>query len=177
MKLFYLFFISVILFVQEEGANMKVEILLNSEQETLKLASEFVLHLEKNSVITVNGNLGAGKTVFAKGLGKGLKIQGEITSPTFNILKCYFDGSMPFYHIDAYRLEDSTNCDIGLEEVIDGDGICYIEWPKFIDYLICESLNIKIEILSENKRQFIFESESEKYQKALEFLRSYNHEL
>lgn len=152
---------------------MKVKMLLNGEQETLKLASELVLHLQKNSVITVNGNLGAGKTVFAKGLGKGLKIKSEITSPTFNILKCYFDGTLPFYHIDAYRLEDSKNSDIGLEEVIDGDGICYIEWPKFINYLIDESLNININILSDHEREFVFESESNKYKNALEFLRGY----
>lgn len=151
---------------------MKVSVSLNNVNETLNLAFNLSKLLKPNQVITLNGNLGAGKTVFAKGLAKGLNIKQEITSPTFNILKCYFDGDLPFYHIDAYRLEDSLNKDIGLEEVIDGDGVCLIEWPIFIQEMIDSSLNINIEIVNENKRIFTFESSDEQYEEIFNFLRS-----
>lgn len=152
---------------------MKVVVRFNSEQETMDFASKLALVLKKGTVITLKGNLGAGKTVFAKGIGKGLGIKQEITSPTFNILKCYFDGKLPFYHIDAYRLEDSKNKDIGLEEVIDGDGVCLIEWPMFIEEFIDKHIDVEIEIVDACKRNFIFDFNDNTYDNVLSFIREY----
>ncbi len=143
---------------------------LKSADETLNLASSLIKYLPIPSIITLNGNLGAGKTIFAKGLAKGLNIKQDVTSPTFNILKCYFDGNVPFYHIDAYRLEDSQNKDIGLEEVIDGNGICVIEWPNYIKEIIFDDLNIDIQIISLNERVFTFKSENKKYEQVFTYL-------
>ena len=122
---------------------MFIEIISDSKEKTLKIGNFVAKKLFPGSVITLTGDLGAGKTTFTKGVGEGLGIKDEINSPTFNILKCYFDGSLPLYHIDAYRLEDSPNTNIGLEEVIEGDGVCVIEWGKFIEELIFEPLNTR----------------------------------
>lgn len=150
---------------------MEKSVILKSEEDTLILAQQIASTLKRGSVITLNGNLGAGKTIFAKGIAIGLHISQVVTSPTFNILKCYFDGTIPFYHIDAYRLEDrSSTKNIGLEEVIEGDGICVIEWPIFIKNLILSPLNVKIEIIDTNTRKFIFSSNDKKYEEVFAFL-------
>lgn len=156
---------------------MQETIYLKNENETIDLAKNLTKVLTRNTVIALNGNLGAGKTLFAKGIAKGLNIKQEVTSPTFNILKCYFDGVLPFYHIDAYRLEDSLNLDIGLEEVIDGNGICVIEWPNFIKDLLYSFINVDIEIVSPTERIFVFSSEDMKYKSVFDFLRGYKNEL
>ena len=107
--------------------------------------------------------MGAGKTRLAKAIGEELGISQTINSPTFNILKCYFSGKLPFYHIDAYRLEGIKQ-DLGFEEYIEGDGVCLIEWSSFIDYLLPnEYLNISIYIKNDEKREFVIESNGEKY--------------
>ena len=94
-----------------------------------------------------------------------MNIKEKVSSPTFNILKCYFDGIMPLYHIDAYRLEDGMNADIGLEEVIEGDGVCIIEWGKFIKELIYQPLDIYITIINNTERQFRIVCSYPKYEK------------
>ena len=147
---------------------MKVHFISESESDTQKLALSIAKNLFRGAVISLDGDLGAGKTTFTKSLGKGLAIKEEVSSPTFNILKCYFSGTLPLYHIDAYRLEDQINMDIGLEEVIEGDGVCVIEWGKFIQDLIFEPLNIKILIIDSSTREFIIESKYPKYQKIME---------
>ncbi len=139
----------------------------DSKFETMKLGENIAAYLSPNMVITLDGDLGAGKTTFTKGLGSGLGIQDTISSPTFNILKCYFNGKIPLYHIDAYRLEDGINSDIGLEEVIDGDGVAIIEWASYIKSMINDHLSVKIEIIDENTRKFSFEAFGDKYHKLL----------
>ena len=149
---------------------MQIEFISHSEKETKELAFHLSLLLFKGSIIALNGPLGAGKTQFAKGIAKALNVKEEISSPTFNILKCYYSGTLPFYHIDAYRLEDAINTNIGLEEVIEGDGICVIEWAKFLS-LDIDYLNVDIEIISENERKIILSSNSLKYEEILKSLR------
>ena len=103
------------------------------------------------------------KTRFSKGVGEALGVKQTINSPTFNILKCYNGEKLPFYHIDAYRLEGIKQ-DLGFEEYIEGDGVCLVEWSTFIDYLLPkEYLDIAIFIKGEEKREFIIESHGEKY--------------
>ena len=142
---------------------MKTSLIINNEDETCKLAKIISNYCEVGFLITLNGELGAGKTRFSKALGENLGIKQTITSPTFNILKCYFGGRLPLYHIDAYRLEGIKQ-DLGLEEYIEGEGVCLIEWSNFIDYLLPdEYLNINIFIKDDNKREFILESKGSKY--------------
>lgn len=150
---------------------MKIEIISKNVNDTNKIASVIAEELFVGSVITLNGDLGAGKTTFAQGIGNFLGIKSKINSPTFNILKCYFDGKIPLYHIDAYRLEDNINSDIGLEEVIQGDGICIIEWSIFIEKMVFEPLNIIIDIIDENQRKFIISSDYDKYKSIFDKLK------
>ena len=145
---------------------MFVEIISDSKEKTIEIGRFLSNKLFVGSVITLTGDLGAGKTTFTKGVGEGLNIKEEINSPTFNILKCYFSGKLNLYHIDAYRLEDvsSEGKNIGLEEVIEGDGVALIEWPMFINEFIPSShLNVEIKNLGENKRKLTFTSDSCEY--------------
>ena len=156
---------------------MKIIINKKNVNETISLGEKIAKFLFKGSVITLNGDLGAGKTTFTKGIGKGLNIKEEINSPTFNILKCYFNkNGLNMYHIDAYRLEDvpNENKNIGLEEVIEGDGVTLIEWDKFIkEFIDCDlSLNIEILINEDNTRKFIIESKNNQYSKLFEELKN-----
>lgn len=147
---------------------MKVEFVIRNEEETVEFAQLISKYCFEGFLITLNGELGAGKTRFSKALGMALGIKENITSPTFNILKCYFDGKLPLYHIDAYRLEGIKQ-DLGFEEYIEGDGVCLIEWSSFIDYLLPEEyLNIDIYIVSDEERKFIVSSKGEKYEKIKE---------
>ena len=156
---------------------MKIIIISKNVNETISLGEKIAKFLFKGSVITLNGDLGAGKTTFTKGIGKGLNIKEEINSPTFNILKCYFNkNDLNMYHIDAYRLEDvpNENKNIGLEEVIEGDGVTLIEWDKFIEEFIDYDLSLNIEILinEDNTRKFIIESKNNQYSMLFEELKN-----
>ena len=123
-----------------------------NKSDTQELGRLIAKHSFKGEVITLKGRLGAGKTTFSQGFASGLNIKGVINSPTFNIVKCYFDSLLPLYHIDAYRLED-LHQDLGLEEYIEGDGVCLIEWAEFIKEVIPdELLKIEIEILENEER-------------------------
>ncbi len=107
-----------------------------SENETYAFARDMAKKAEKGSIYCLCGDLGVGKTVFTKGFAKGLGIDEHITSPTFTIVNEY-EGSLPFYHFDVYRIGDIEEMyDIGFEEYIFGDGVCLIEWAGLIKELI-----------------------------------------
>ena len=135
---------------------MKFSLISHNEKETIKIAKNLATFLSKGDIVTLNGDLGAGKTTFVKGIAKGLKIKEAIISPTFNILKIYQSNTIHLYHIDAYRLNES-NKDIGLEEYIEGDGIALIEWPIYIKELLNKKhLDILLEIKGDKQRKIIF---------------------
>ena len=124
-----------------------------SEIETKTLARKLAQLLRPNSVITLTGDLGVGKTTFTKGLGEALGIKRTINSPTFTIVKSYH-AEIPLHHIDAYRLEDSEE-DIGFDDYFFDQAITVVEWPQFIDsFLPKERLEISIERLDEESRLF-----------------------
>ena len=149
---------------------MKFSVITNSKEETIALGKELSKFLNRGDVCLLSGDLGAGKTTFVGGIAKGLNIHDNVLSPTFNILKCYFNGRIPLYHIDADRLEDQ-NIEIGLDEFIEGDGICFIEWPVYIASLIPEEhLEIEILNLGENQRKLTFISQGENYKDLFQFL-------
>src|SRR5690625_84413 len=138
----------------------------HSLEQTYSFASQLAKQLEQGSVITLEGELGTGKTAFTKGIAQGLDIKEPITSPTFTIIKEY-QGTLPLYHMDAYRLEHSEE-DIGFDEYIYGNGITVIEWAQYIeDFLPNELLNITIKYIDENSREFIFVAKGNYYKKVL----------
>ncbi|WP_296876196.1 tRNA (adenosine(37)-N6)-threonylcarbamoyltransferase complex ATPase subunit type 1 TsaE [Thomasclavelia sp.] len=148
---------------------MKKEIMVDDLNGTLELGKKIGEHLKAGMLLTLDGDLGAGKTTFTKGIGQGLKIKRIINSPTFTILKQYH-GSLNLSHFDAYRLQGQDN-DLGFEEIFDSDDVCVVEWPEFInDILPKERLEVKIKKIDENKRKFIFVTDTNKYEQLLEAL-------
>ena len=159
---------------------MEFKIITKSKEETIKLGEFIGKFLKKGNVITLEGDLGAGKTTFVKGVGKSLNVIDDINSPTFNILKCYFSKPLPLYHIDAYRLEDVNpeNKNIGLEEVIEGNGVCLIEWPMFISEFLQFSniLKVVIKNIKNDNREISIFSESEIYKDIFKSLGNFKNE-
>jgi tRNA threonylcarbamoyladenosine biosynthesis protein TsaE len=141
------------------------ELLISSVEETEQLARTIAGLLQPGDVLTLEGDLGAGKTTFTKGLAKGLGIQRTVNSPTFTILKQYEDGRIPLNHMDVYRLAGQEE-DLGWDELFYGESITIIEWAHLIqDELPEERLDIRIERLSDPKRKFIFSPIGERYEK------------
>ncbi len=101
------------------------------EMDTQRIGQEIGRNAKPGTVITLTGDLGAGKSVFARGVAKGLGIKGPIPSPTFTILQEYTQGRIPLYHFDWYRIEDEEELyEIGVEDYLYGQGLCLIEWPQ-----------------------------------------------
>ena len=147
---------------------MEYKITTHSEFETIELAQNFESEKFPNMIICLEGELGSGKTVFAKGLGNALGITESITSPTFTIIKEYLDGEMPLYHMDVYRLDGNTD-GVDIEEYYNKGGIVVIEWSKTIkDILPEERLEITFKIVDENKRVLIITPYGKKYEELCE---------
>lgn len=104
-----------------------------SAEDTFNIGKEIANCAKPGEVYCLYGDLGTGKTVFSQGFGAGLGISEPISSPTFTILKEYDEGRLPFYHFDVYRIgsEDEME-EIGYFDLIDGDGVCLIEWAELI---------------------------------------------
>ncbi len=105
----------------------------NSPEETEEIARRLGEEAKPSDVIALLGDLGVGKTVFTKGLARGLGITEAVSSPTFTIVQEYTDGRIPFYHFDVYRIGDVEEMDeIGFDDYIYGEGLCMIEWANLI---------------------------------------------
>ncbi len=108
-----------------------------SENDTAELARELARGAQAGEILCLEGDLGAGKTAFAKGFAQGLGVETPVTSPTFTILKEYRTGRLPLYHFDVYRIEEPEEMyELGYEEYFFGDGVCLVEWPQNIVELI-----------------------------------------
>ena len=141
----------------------------NNLNETHEFGIKIGQAVKENMVILLNGDLGAGKTSLTQGIAKGLDVTRNVTSPTFNILKIY-NGKMPLYHIDAYRLE-GLHQDLGFDELLDDDGVTVIEWSSFVPELIPDSyMTISITLEENGDRKFHFVAKGKEYEKMLEDL-------
>ncbi|MBQ7974489.1 MAG: tRNA (adenosine(37)-N6)-threonylcarbamoyltransferase complex ATPase subunit type 1 TsaE [Clostridia bacterium] len=108
----------------------------DSAEETYDFAKQFAQNLQGGDVLCMYGDLGAGKTLFAQGVASGLGIDDYISSPTFTIVNEY-EGRIPFYHFDVYRIADSDEMyETGFDDYISGTGVCLIEWAELIDDII-----------------------------------------
>lgn len=131
---------------------MTYTIKTNSVEETQEIARKIGKWVSSGMILTLEGDLGAGKTTFTKGFAKGLDITRNVNSPTFNIIKEY-QGRIPLYHMDVYRLEGGSD-DIGLDDYLFGNGVCVVEWASLIEDLLPEErLDIKIYREGENQRR------------------------
>ena len=115
-------------------------------ERTRAFAEALAERLSAGSVISLVGNLGAGKTVFVQGLARGLGCRHNVCSPTFVLLRVYSGGRLPLYHVDAYRLRDASDLSAaGIEELLAGDGVTAVEWGDRVDAAMPAS-TLKIEI-------------------------------
>lgn len=147
--------------------DMEYKITTRNEVDTIELAQNFESEKFPNMIICLNGELGSGKTIFTKGIANALGIKDNITSPTFTIIKEY-DGELPLYHMDVYRLEGNSD-GIGIEEYFTKGGVVVIEWADTIkDILPKERLDIKFKVIGENKRVLILTPYGRQYEELCE---------
>lgn len=146
---------------------MEFKITTNSERETFEIAQNIESEKFPNMIICLDGELGSGKTMFTKGIANALGINESITSPTFNIIKEY-EGELPLYHMDVYRLDGNTE-GVGIEEYFTKGGIVVIEWAESIKHILPkERLDIKIKIAGENKRILVIKPYGRAYEEICE---------
>lgn len=124
--------------------------------------------LRPGDLVCLNGDLGAGKTTFIKGLALGLGCKDIVTSPTFVLMNVY-TGRVTLYHIDLYRITANELATIGLEDCLNGNAVTAVEWSeKGVNFLPKERLNIKITAVSDNSRKFTIISHGQRYKTLIE---------
>ncbi len=140
-----------------------------SNEQTIQIGQTLGKYLKPGDVVLLIGDLSAGKTTITKGIGQAIGVKKIINSPTFTIVKEY-RGKFPLYHLDLYRL-DGLNQDFDLEEYIEGDGLCVIEWPYQVkEILPKEYLEIFLERLDQNNRRIKISSHGKRYDEVIEKL-------
>ena len=137
--------------------NRYMEVVSCSSAETQKLGRLLAGFLLHGDVVVLRGDLGAGKSEFARGIARGLGITCPVPSPSFTILNVYEGGNTVLNHFDWYRIEEENELyEMGAEEQINGDGICVIEWAERAENLIpADHLDVIIQTEAENKRRII----------------------
>lgn len=115
---------------------MHEEIICKTEDDMVKLGNRFGKIAKPGMVISLRGSLGAGKTVFARGVARSLGIEEAIVSPTFTLVQEY-DGTLPMYHMDLYRITSQEDFEmIGGEDMLYSNGVCLIEWSEIINEML-----------------------------------------
>lgn len=148
---------------------MTVIIEIASPEETSALATKLAQLVAAQDTITLEGDLGAGKTTFTQAFAKGLGVKRVVNSPTFTIMKQY-TGRLPFNHLDVYRLADSDE-DLGWDEIFYGDAVTVVEWAHLIEAdLPAERLAIRIERTGDTARRFTITAIGERYEQLCEEL-------
>lgn len=151
------------------GKMRMYEIIMNSVDDTERFAVTLAKLLEAQDTITLEGDLGAGKTTFTKALAKGLGVKRTVNSPTFTIIKQY-EGHLPFNHLDVYRLAESDE-DLGWDELFYGDAVSVVEWAHLIEQDLPQNrLAIEIYRIGDNERRFVLIPSGERYEALCEEL-------
>lgn len=135
------------------------EIVTRSHAETEGLGERLGRAARAGDVLALWGELGAGKTVLARGIARGLGVDAaEVTSPTFVTMHEHLEGRLPFFHIDLYRIDPEDARSTGWEEAVDGSGVTAIEWPdRVVADLPADRLDVRIEHGSGDERRIRLE--------------------
>ena len=135
-----------------------MEFLTNSPEETERVGAALGAVLQPGSILAYEGDLGAGKTAFTRGLARGLGIAEPVTSPTYTIVNEYLSGRMPLFHFDMYRLHSADDLwDIGWEDYLERGGICAVEWSENVREALEDPVIVRIEKLGEDARRITIE--------------------
>lgn len=117
----------------KNGILLIMRILVETVNETQKLAAKLAKNVKSGDTILLSGDLGAGKTTFTQGFAKALGIKRPVKSPTFTLVREYQTAQFPLYHLDVYRLGEEGNAeDLGLSEYFGGEGVALVEWSQYI---------------------------------------------
>ena len=141
---------------------MHEEIVCKTEEDMVKLGNRFGKLAKPGMVISLRGSLGAGKTVFARGVARSLGIEEAIVSPTFTLVQEY-DGKLPMYHMDLYRITSQEDFEmIGGEDMLYSNGICLIEWSEVINEMLPkDTLFIHITVNPDQSRTVTIDSKGD----------------
>jgi tRNA threonylcarbamoyladenosine biosynthesis protein TsaE len=154
----------------------ELDIISHSVDQTRRLGARLGTLLSAVDIICLSGDMGAGKTAFAAGIGKGWGAKHTLTSPTFNLVHEHTreKDNQRLFHLDCYRLESASAAEsIGLEDVLSGRGPVIFEWPEHIeDILPKERLWIELKILEPTRRNFIFEATGKRYEELVQKFRT-----
>ena len=135
-----------------------MEFITNSPAETEALGAALGKILPPGSIIAYQGDLGAGKTAFTRGLSRGLGCTELVTSPTYTIVNEYLSGRLPLFHFDMYRLHSSDDLwDIGWEEYLERGGICAVEWSENVADALENPITVRVEKLGDESRRITIE--------------------
>jgi tRNA threonylcarbamoyladenosine biosynthesis protein TsaE len=149
----------------------QLDIISHSIEQTQRLGARLGALLQAGDVMCLSGDMGAGKTVFAAGVGKGWEATTPLTSPTYNLVHVHTrrTDSQRLYHLDCYRLEGPSDGDaIGLDDILSGGGPVVLEWPEHIlSVLPPQRLWVEIRVLETTRRNFILEGTGKRYEELI----------
>ena len=130
----------------------------NSPQDTELLGAALGKLLTPGAVIAYEGDLGAGKTAFTRGLAKGLGSNDPVTSPTYTIVNEYLGGRLPLFHFDMYRLRSAEDLwDIGWDDYLERGGVCAVEWSENVREALEDPMIVRIEKTGDESRRITIE--------------------
>ncbi|MDX2141166.1 MAG: tRNA (adenosine(37)-N6)-threonylcarbamoyltransferase complex ATPase subunit type 1 TsaE [Chloroflexota bacterium] len=149
----------------------QLDIISYSAEQTMRLGTRLGALLLPGDVVCLSGDMGAGKTVFASGIGKGWGASTPLTSPTFNLVHVHRrkKDTTKLYHLDCYRLSSVMDAEsIDLDDILSGKSIALFEWPEHIrEHLPAQRLWIEFRISEPTRRSFVFEGIGERYEKLI----------
>ena len=135
-----------------------MEFITNSPEDTEAVGAALGKILKPGTVLAYEGDLGAGKTAFTRGLARGLGCTDMVTSPTYTIVNEYLSGRMPLFHFDMYRLRSSDDLfDIGWEDYLERGGVCAVEWSENVADAMEDAIRIRIEKTGDESRRITIE--------------------
>ena len=135
-----------------------MEFITHSPEETEQLGAALGEKLTAGTILAYEGDLGAGKTAFTRGLARGLGAGDMVTSPTYTIVNEYLSGRLPLFHFDMYRLASSDDLwDIGWEDYLDRGGVCAVEWSENASDAMEGAIRVRIEKIGDESRRITIE--------------------
>ena len=135
-----------------------MEFITHSPEETEQLGVALGRKLNPGTILAYEGDLGAGKTAFTRGLARGLGAKDMVTSPTYTIVNEYLSGRIPLFHFDMYRLASSDDLwDIGWEDYLERGGVCAVEWSENTGEAMEDAIRVRIEKIGDESRRITIE--------------------